>query len=79
MDGVEALYGNSLRIAKRIDAFTRGQTRTLLLSDDIYGINLQTATHLILMDPLHDEDYIVGLAQRIGRRQPLVVIEIQDA
>jgi len=78
LPGIDAIYGNSTLSAKKINAFTTGETRTLLISEDTYGINLQAATHLILMDPLSDEDHIVGLAQRIGRRQPLVLIEIRE-
>jgi hypothetical protein len=75
---IDILHGNKSTIANMIHDFKTKKTRILLFSDDTLGVNLHSASHIILMDRLSidEEDYILGRAQRIGRREPLHVINL---
>jgi len=78
MPSVDILHGNKSTIATILNDFAVKKLNTLIVSDDTTGVDLHSATHMILFDTLRGEEDILGLAQRIGRQTPLVVIELVE-
>jgi superfamily II DNA/RNA helicase len=78
---VEMVQGSKDSVGAILRRFREGQTRVLLL-DSKYcgaGINLESATHVVLYHGglSHDERHqIVGRAQRLGRTGPLTVVQL---
>ena len=79
IDKVDILHGNKTTISNILSEFTAKKLRVLCFSTDSLGVDLHSATHIIVMNRLQgDEDCIIGRAQRIGRTQPLQYIELMD-
>jgi hypothetical protein len=79
IDKVDILHGNKSTIANILSDFTTKKLRVLCFSTDSLGVDLYSATHMIVMNRLQgEEDTIIGRAQRIGRKQPLQYIELMD-
>lgn len=75
-DEIDILQGNKSTISSIISDFNSKQLRVLCFSSDSLGVDLHSATHIIVMDRLRDEEeYIIGRAQRIGRKTPLQYIQ----
>jgi len=76
----DTLQGNKDTIAKTLSEFEKGNIRILLLNSQIAaaGINIPTATHLILMHKMgiEEEKQILGRAYRLGRTKPLHFIKL---
>ena len=77
---IQTLKGNKDVVAKAISEFESGDTKILLLNSRINaaGINIPSATHLILLHKMGDEEekQILGRAYRIGRKEPLHYIKL---
>lgn len=73
--GFEELSGQGASIKNKIDRFTDGKNKVLLLNTRNFGsgINLQMTTDLIIYHKLEPEleKQVIGRAQRCGRQQPL--------
>jgi len=76
----DTLQGNKDTIAKTLSEFEKGNIRILLLNSQIAaaGLNIPTATHLILMHKMgtEEEKQILGRAYRLGRTKPLHFIKL---
>lgn len=74
------LRGNKDSILKSIERFEKGDIRVILMDNkmDSVGLNIHSATHFILMHKLMPEEKknILGRAFRLGRTQPLHVIQL---
>jgi SNF2 family DNA or RNA helicase len=72
---VATLQGNKDVIANMLQDFEKSKIRILLLNSKnaAAGINIPTATHVILLHKMlqEEEKQILGRAYRIGRTQPL--------
>jgi hypothetical protein len=79
-DEVGLLHGNKTAISNTVAEFAKKRLRILCFSGDSLGTDLHTATHILIMDRLRgdEEDYIIGRAQRIGRKVPLQQIYFSD-
>ena len=77
---VEILHGNKTVVSNIMAEFTAKRIRVLCFSGDSLGIDVHSATHILVMDRLRgeEEDYIIGRAQRLGRRNPLHHISFSD-
>jgi len=75
-DEVDILHGNKSAISNLVSDFTKKKIRVLCFSMDILGVDLLSATHILLMDRLSGE--AIERAQRIGRRVPLHVVQFCD-
>ena len=77
---VAVLQGNKDVVAHTIANFTQGNIRALLMCSKsaAAGMNLQSATHIILLHRMHPEEekQILGRAYRIGRETPLHCISL---
>jgi SNF2 family DNA or RNA helicase len=62
---------------KNVKAFQNGITRVIFISnlDSTAGVNLQTATDVIIFNEMSESqrEQVIGRANRIGRKQPLIV------
>jgi hypothetical protein len=76
----QTLQGNKDIIAKQITDFETGITRILLVNShtSIAGMNLPSATHVILLHKMgmEDEQSILGRSYRIGRVTPLHYVKL---
>ena len=74
------LQGNKDSIAKTLAEFEKGSIRILLLNSQssAAGLNIPSATHLILLHKMgtEEEKQILGRAYRLGRTQPLHFIKL---
>ncbi len=74
------LHGNKNSVANMLEDFESGKLRILLIDSKLLaaGINLPTATHLILLHklPKEEEKQILGRAYRMGRAKPLQFIKL---
>ena len=78
-DEIDILQGNKTIISNILSEFNSKQLRVLCFSSDSLGVDLHSATHILSMDRLSDEEeYIIGRAQRIGRKIPLQYIQFCD-
>jgi SNF2 family DNA or RNA helicase len=83
MHGVtyHTLRGNKDTIASTIRSFEKGEKRVLFLPTSSVGagINLVSATHIVLLHAMtpEEEKQAVGRAYRLGRTEPLHVIKLQ--
>jgi len=72
---VATLQGNKDVVANILQDFEKSKIRILLLNSKnaAAGINIPTATHVILLHKMlqEEEKQILGRAYRIGRTQPL--------
>jgi len=72
---VATLQGNKDVVANILQDFEKGKIRILLLNSKnaAAGINIPTATHVIILHKMlqEEEKQILGRAYRIGRTQPL--------
>jgi len=75
-DDVDILHGNKTAISNLVAEFTKKRIRVLCFSPESVGLDLVSATHVLLMDRLHGE--AIQRAQRIGRKVPLQVIQFCD-
>ena len=77
-NSVDIIQGNTSTILNLVNDFNECKIQILCLSKDSIGLDLHSASHIILMDSLsgEEEEYILGRVQRLGRRQPLTVIEL---
>jgi superfamily II DNA/RNA helicase len=77
---VALLQGNKDVIAHTVDSFENGGLKVLLLNsrNAAAGINLPSATHIILLHKmeLEEERQILGRAYRLGRSLPLHFIQL---
>ena len=77
---IAVLQGNKDVVAHTIANFTEGTIRALLMcsKSSAAGMNLQAATHIILLHRMHveEEKQILGRAYRIGRDTPLHCISL---
>ena len=77
---VSILQGNKDVIANTLLHFEKGQIRALLMSSKstAAGMNIQSATHIILLHRMHQEEekQILGRAYRLGRETPLTCISL---
>ena len=73
---VDILHGNKTVISNLVADFTKKKIRVLCFSTDSLGVDLGSATHILLMDRLSGE--AIERAQRIGRKVPLQVIRFCD-
>lgn len=62
---------------KNVKAFQSGSTRVIFISnlDSTAGVNLQAATDVIIFNEMSESqrEQVIGRANRIGRKQPLIV------
>jgi len=76
----QTLQGNKDTIARQIDDFESGRIKILLLnsSSASAGLNLPSATHVILLHKMGNEEekQILGRAYRLGRSKPLQFIKL---
>jgi SNF2 family DNA or RNA helicase len=74
------LRGNKDVIANTIKSFEKGEKRVLFLPLERVGagINLVTATHIILLHAMtpEEEKQAIGRAYRLGRTEPLQIIHL---
>ncbi len=74
------LRGNKDVIANTIKSFEKGEKRVLFLPLESVGagINLVTATHIILLHAMtpEEEKQAIGRAYRLGRTEPLQIIHL---
>ena len=74
------LQGNKDVIAKILNNFEQGKIKVLLLNSKAAaaGINIPSATHVILLHKMikEEETQILGRAYRIGRTAPLHFIQL---
>jgi SNF2 family DNA or RNA helicase len=74
------LSGNKDVVAATIRSFETGEKRVLFLPTQSAGagINLVTATHVILLHAMtpDEEKQVIGRAYRLGRKDPLHVIHL---
>jgi hypothetical protein len=75
-DEVEILHGNKTAISNLVSEFNKRRIRVLCVSPECLGIDLVSATHILLMDRLCGE--AIERAQRIGRKVPLEVVQFCD-
>jgi SNF2 family DNA or RNA helicase len=75
-DEVDILHGNKKAISNLVAEFTKKRIRVLCFSPESVGLDLVSATHILLMDRLHGE--AIQRAQRIGRKVPLNVVRFCD-
>jgi hypothetical protein len=75
-DDVDILHGNKTAISNLVADFTKKRIRVLCFSPECVGVDLLSATHVLLMDRLHGE--AIERAQRIGRKVPLQVVRFCD-
>lgn len=73
---VDILHGNKNTISNLISEFNKKRIRVLCFSTDSLGVDLVSATHILLMDRIHGE--AIERAQRIGRTVPLQVVQFCD-
>jgi len=77
---IQTLKGNKDSVAKTIAEFESGKTKILLLNSRIAsaGMNIPSATHLILLHKMavEEEKQILGRAYRLGRTTPLQYIKL---
>ena len=75
-----SLQGNKDVIGKILHDFEKKTIKVLFLNSKTMGagMNLQTATHVILLHKMMDEEekQILGRAYRMGRREPLHVYQL---
>ena len=78
---VEMVQGSKDTVSAIMRRFREGDTRVLLL-DSKYcgsGLNIETASHVVLYHGgmTYDERHqIIGRAQRLGRTDPLTVVQL---
>ena len=78
-DEIDILQGNKTMISNILSDFAMKKLRILCFSVDSLGVDLHSATHILVMDRLRDdEEYVIGRAQRIGRKTPLQYIQFCD-
>jgi hypothetical protein len=74
------ICGNKHVIGKILDDFKSKELRVLFLNSKTMGagMNIQTATHVILLHKMTDEEerQIMGRAYRMGRTEPLEVFQL---
>jgi hypothetical protein len=75
------LHGNKTVISNLVSEFNKKTLRILCFSGDSLGTDLHSATHILIMDRLRgdEEEYIIGRAQRIGRKVPLQQIYFSES
>ena len=77
---VKQLKGTKDMIASSLRAFEAGDMRCLLLNSKYAGagLNITAATHVVLFHAMtHEEEkQIIGRAHRLGRKEPLQVIQL---
>jgi hypothetical protein len=77
---VSFLQGNKDGIANILQDFEEKKIRVLLLSskNDAMGMNIHSATHIILLHKMTDDEtsQIIGRAYRLGRTLPLHCIQL---
>ena len=71
---VDILHGNKKAISNLVSEFTNKRIR--VLSPECLGVDLLSATHILLTDRLTGE--AIERAQRIGRKVPLQVVHFCD-
>ena len=78
--GAAILQGNKDVIAHMLGDFESGKIRVLLLNsrNAAAGINIPTATHVVLLHKMvqEEEKQILGRAYRMGRTKPLQFIKL---
>jgi len=78
-DEFDILSGNKTSLSQILSEFAKKKIRVLCFSGDHMGVDLHSATHLLIMDSLRgEEDYILGRAQRLGRNVPLQQIQFSE-
>jgi hypothetical protein len=75
-DDVDILHGNKTACSNLVSEFTKKRIRVLCFSADTVGVDLLSATHVLLMDRMKGE--AIERAQRIGRKLPLQVVQFCD-
>jgi len=75
-DDVDILHGNKMAISNLVSEFTKKRIRVLCFSPDTVGVDLLSATHILIMDRIYGE--AIQRAQRIGRKVPLQVVQFCD-
>jgi hypothetical protein len=73
---VDILHGNKKAISNLVSEFTNKRIRVLCISPECLGIDLLSATHILLTDRSMGE--AIERAQRIGRKVPLEVVQFCD-
>jgi len=76
---IDILSGNKTTVSHILSEFAQKKLRILCFSGEHMSVDLHTATHLLIMDSLRgEEDYILGRAQRLGRKTPLQKIQFSE-
>lgn len=78
---VEMVRGSKDAVHSILQRFREGRTRVLLLNSNYCGsgLNIETASHVVLYHgslSLDEHHQIVGRAQRLGRTEPLTVVQL---
>ena len=77
---VASLRGNKDCISSTLKQFEKGSIQVLLMNsmETGAGIDLKSATHIILMHSMRkeEEQQIIGRAMRLGRTEPLTLIRL---
>lgn len=74
----ETLIGRQYQQKCTIERFKKGDTNILIMTENYMGgsCDLSFATELIFYDTTSARDKIIGRAQRIGRKNPLKIINL---
>jgi len=77
---VTTLQGNKDHIAKALSNFENGNVQVLLLNsrNAAAGMNISSATHIILLHRMspEEEKQVLGRAYRMDRKSPLTVVQL---